>query len=83
MRGDDMTQESNYNIARALHQLGLLSGAVHFYKLVLESPPSKLILDNSERLNLSREAAYNLHLIYMQSNNFELARIYLEDYITI
>ncbi|KAK0090104.1 hypothetical protein PV325_002936 [Microctonus aethiopoides] len=83
MRGDDMTQESNYNIARALHQLGLLSGAVHFYKLVLGSPPSKLILDNLERLDLSREAAYNLHLIYMQSNNFELARIYLENYITI
>lgn len=70
-------------MARAFHQLGLLSGAVYHYKLVLESPPPKLVSENHELLDLRREAAFNLHLIYLQSGNPDLARIYLEDYIVV
>lgn len=83
LRGSDMSQETNYNIARALHQLGLLSGATHFYKLVLDNEPPKLITDYHELLDLKREAAYNLHLIYMQSGNSDLATIYLNQYVVV
>ncbi|XP_011298657.1 general transcription factor 3C polypeptide 3 isoform X2 [Fopius arisanus] len=82
MRGKDMRQESNYNIARALHQLGLVASAAQFYKLVLEGERSDIIRDN-EKLDLKREAAFNLHLIYMNSGNTELARIYLEAFIVV
>lgn len=83
LRGDDGSQEANYNMARLLHQLGLLPAAVNFYKLVLESPVPKLIADNSNLLNLKKEAAFNLHLIYVGSENYDLARFYLENYITV
>ncbi|XP_015118075.1 general transcription factor 3C polypeptide 3 [Diachasma alloeum] len=82
MRGRDMRQESNYNIARAMHQLGLMTNAVQFYKLVLEEERSELVRAR-ECLDLKREAAFNLHLIYMHSGNTELARIYLEEFIVV
>lgn len=83
IRGKDMRQESNYNIARALHQVGLLSSAAQFYKLVLEGERSDLVNENEERLDLKREAAFNLHLIYMSSGNQEMARIYLEEFVVV
>ncbi|XP_034933686.1 general transcription factor 3C polypeptide 3-like isoform X2 [Chelonus insularis] len=82
-RGPEMKQESDYNIGRLLHQIGLLTGALHFYKLVLDSPPSELIASRPELFDLRREAAFNIHLIYMQSGNPDLARIYLDEYIVI
>lgn len=39
LRGD--CQEAFYNVARAFHQLGLLSNAVNFYKRALNCPPLK------------------------------------------
>ena len=83
LRSTEAKQECNYNMARAFHQIGLLSGAVHHYKLVLETPPPKLVSQNSERLDLRREAAFNLHLIYLHSGNPDLARIYLENHIVV
>lgn len=83
MRGKGAEQEANYNIARAFHQLGLLPGAVHHYKLVLESTPSTLVRDAPDLLDLKKEAAFNLHLIYANSESEDVARMYLEDYITI
>ncbi|KAJ8665208.1 hypothetical protein QAD02_006870 [Eretmocerus hayati] len=83
LRGNGACQESNYNMGRLLHQLGLLTGAVHYYKQVLETPVSEIIEKNSEMLDLKKEAAFNLHLIYMQSENPQLARMYLENYITV
>ncbi|XP_063983075.1 general transcription factor 3C polypeptide 3 isoform X2 [Diachasmimorpha longicaudata] len=82
MRGKDMRQESNYNIARAMHQLGLFNNAVQFYGLVLKEEKSQLVKEH-EWLDLKREAAFNLHLIYMHSGNPELARIYLEEFIVV
>lgn len=83
LRGEQGAQEANYNMARALHQLGLLPGAIHFYKLVLETNPPELIEKNSNLLDLKKEAAFNLHLIYIQAENPELARMYLENYVTV
>ena len=83
LRGEQGAQEANYNMARALHQLGLLPGAIHFYKLVLDSSAPTLVEQNFNLLDLRREAAFNLHLIYEQAENHQLARMYLENYITI
>ena len=83
IRGTECLQESNYNMARCLHQSGLLQGAVHFYKQVLESPVPELIEKNTNLLDLKKEAAFNLHLIYVNSENYDLARNCLENYITI
>lgn len=83
LRGEQGSQEANYNMARALHQLGLLAGALHFYKKVLELPAPELVQHHTNLLDLKQEAAFNVHLIYMQSDNQQLARMYLEKYITI
>ncbi|EFN89464.1 General transcription factor 3C polypeptide 3 [Harpegnathos saltator] len=83
LRGDEGQQESYYNMARAFHQIGLLPTAIHFYKLVLEEDPGDLVKQNANLLDLRKEAAFNLHLIYLQSENYLLARMYLENYITV
>ncbi|XP_078034927.1 general transcription factor 3C polypeptide 3 isoform X1 [Augochlora pura] len=83
LRGEDGKQETYYNMGRAFHQIGLLPAAVHFYKLVLNEHPGELVQKNSRLLDLKQEAAFNLHLIYLHSENYILARMYLEDYITI
>lgn len=83
LRNEDGEQEACYNMGRAFHQIGLLPAAVHFYKLVLDKDPADLIQKNSYLLDLRKEAAFNLHLIYLQSENYLLARMYLENYITI
>ncbi|XP_015439993.1 PREDICTED: general transcription factor 3C polypeptide 3 [Dufourea novaeangliae] len=83
LRGEDGKQETYYNMGRAFHQIGLLPAAMHFYKLVLNEDPGDLVKNNSHLLDLKQEAAFNLHLIYMQSENYLLARMYLENYITV
>ncbi|XP_076638153.1 general transcription factor 3C polypeptide 3 isoform X3 [Colletes latitarsis] len=83
LRGEDGKQETYYNMGRAFHQIGLLPAAVHFYKLVLNEDPGEIVKENSYLLDLKQEAAFNLHLIYLDSENFLLARMYLEKYITV
>ncbi|KAL0100094.1 hypothetical protein PUN28_019509 [Cardiocondyla obscurior] len=83
LRGKEGQQETYYNMARAFHQIGLLPSAIHFYKLVLKEDPGELITQHANLLDLRKEAAFNLHLIYLQSENHLLARMYLENYITI
>lgn len=83
MRGEMSEQEINFNIARAFHQLGLLPGATHYYKRVLDLPQSKIVLQAPHLLDLQKEAAFNLHLIYLDSENPHLARMYLDKHIVI
>lgn len=83
LRGKDGKQEAYYNMGRAFHQVGLLPAAVHFYKLVLNEDAGDLVKMNSNLLDLKKEAAFNLYLIYSQSENYLLARMYLENYITV
>ena len=74
-------QESNYNIGRAMHQLGLLPAALHYYKQVLEMAP---VVDDARGIyDLKREAAHNIALIYKSSGSLDLARIYLQKYIVV
>lgn len=83
LRGKDCEQETHYNTARAFHQLGLYPAALHHYKLALETPPPDFNKKNPNFLDLKKEAAFNIHIIYSQAENYTLARKYLEEYVVI
>jgi len=70
-RGVEHEQECYFNIARAYHQVGMVAKSMHYYKLVLETKPF------SEDCCLNNAAAYNLHLIYLESGNIEVALMYI------
>ena len=74
LQGD--THEAYYNIGRAFHQLSQFSIAIHFYELVLETPPK------DPESDLTFFAAYNLNLIY-KPNNKAVTRHYLRTYCTL
>ena len=79
-------QEVNYNIGRAMHQLGLLPAALFYYKEGLEQGPSieaQAETAGHNMFDLSREIAFNISLIYSTSGNHQLARYYTEKYITV
>ncbi|KAK2168890.1 hypothetical protein LSH36_13g03043 [Paralvinella palmiformis] len=82
LRGD--CQESNYNLGRAMHQIGLHHTAVYYYERVLSQPP---VIDDDDRsskiFDLSREAAFNLSLIYKASGSEDLAHNIIQKYIVI
>ncbi|CAG5083170.1 Similar to GTF3C3: General transcription factor 3C polypeptide 3 (Homo sapiens), partial [Cotesia congregata] len=48
-----------------------------------EPPHDKIIKENLELLDIRREAAFNIHLIYLQTGNKELARMYLHEFIVV
>lgn len=86
-------QEALYNIARAYHQVGLVTLAASYYEKVLavhqkDCPLPKFPAENQIEeqqktpgyCDLRREAAYNLHLIYKKSGAIDLARQVLMDY---
>jgi hypothetical protein len=58
-----------------MHQLSIFNLAIHYYKLAIEEPPA------NPELDLSRESAYNLALIYINSGNTIFARHIYEQYI--
>ncbi|KAL9643889.1 hypothetical protein ABK040_013300 [Willaertia magna] len=92
-------QEANYNLARAYHQLRLYHLAVPYYKKVLEISDSNnhQQIKNKEDVefndinennltidtDLKREAAYNLCLIYRESQNIGLVEYLVNKYLTI
>ncbi|KAM4602084.1 general transcription factor 3C polypeptide 3 [Polymixia lowei] len=72
LRGE--CQETMYNLGRALHQLGLVHLAIHYYQKALTLPPCTLEGITDDQVDLRREAAFNLSLIYQASGNIEMAR---------
>lgn len=66
-------QESMYNLGRALHQIGLTHLAIHYYQMALTLPAQKLEGIPDDHLDLRREIAFNLSLIYQASGNMEMA----------
>jgi general transcription factor 3C polypeptide 3 (transcription factor C subunit 4) len=70
-------QESNYNLARAFHQLGINHLALPLYEKVLND------VEADKEVNLKREAAYNLSLIYKASGSPHLAAKVLQEFCTI
>ena len=88
-------QETFYNLGRAMHQLGILPAALHYYKKALEVGPiiktdssagetsDSIKSQKSNIYDLSRETAHNIALIYQSSGNKDLARMYLHKYIVV
>ena len=74
-------QETCYNLGRAMHQLGLLPAALHYYKKVLDLDP--VVPGGGPDYDLKREAAHNIALIYKNSGTKDLARLYLQKYVVI
>jgi general transcription factor 3C polypeptide 3 (transcription factor C subunit 4) len=69
--GNSNSAESLYNLARAFHFVGMLSHAVHYYEKALESCAYL-------NVNLKFRIGYNLHLIFVKSQNFNLAKKMLD-----
>ncbi|XP_063962853.1 general transcription factor 3C polypeptide 3-like isoform X2 [Lytechinus pictus] len=78
LRGD--TQETNYNIGRALQQVAIDHLAVHYYHKALGLPP---IIPYDDRYDLRPQIAFNLSLIYRANGNTEMALELLETYCVI
>uniref|UniRef100_W5MD51 General transcription factor IIIC, polypeptide 3 n=1 Tax=Lepisosteus oculatus TaxID=7918 RepID=W5MD51_LEPOC len=76
-------QESFYNTGRALHQLGLTHLAIHYYQRALDCPPLQLEGIENDQVDLHREIAYNLSLIYQSSGNLSMARYLLYKFCTV
>lgn len=75
-------QESYFNLGRAMHQLGILHAALHYYKKALEME-SNVENDPQGLFDLKRETAFNVALIYKASGSERIARMYLNKYIVI
>ncbi|GAA6000915.1 hypothetical protein JCM10207_004717 [Rhodosporidiobolus poonsookiae] len=77
-------QETEYNLARAFHHLGIQSHAVKHYESVLRTPPiaspDSMALDGDAALDryastdYRKTAAYNLATLYTMTGSPELAR---------
>ncbi|XP_068165370.1 general transcription factor 3C polypeptide 3 [Antennarius striatus] len=72
LRGE--CQESMYNLGRALHQVGLTHLAIHYYQKALTLPGKRLEGIPDDQVDLTKEIAFNLSLIYQASGNVEMAR---------
>ncbi|KAF5205805.1 General transcription factor 3c polypeptide [Thalictrum thalictroides] len=90
------SQEALYNVARAYQHVGLVTLAAWYYEKVLATheedylipklPTENTGLSGVQTLgycNLRREAAHNLHLIYMISGASDLARQVLRCHCTV
>src|SRR5579859_4968622 len=73
-------QEADYNIARAFHQLGLVTFATAYYERVLRTHEE---WKGQLKYDLSFEAAHNLCLIYSLSGNYEATREVTEKYLLL
>lgn len=82
IREPEAYNEIQYNLGRLHHQFGMCHIAIHYYKEVLNFS-NELIEKHPKHLDLKREAAYNLYLIYRKAGNRDLARKILHDHIVI
>lgn len=74
--------EIYYNYGRLFHQANMQNVAMHYYTEALKCSDD-FIQDNEEMLGLKQEIAFNLHLMFKQNGNNELALKYLYDYCVI
>uniref|UniRef100_F6VN53 Uncharacterized protein n=1 Tax=Ciona intestinalis TaxID=7719 RepID=F6VN53_CIOIN len=86
----NVDQESFYNMGRALHQIGLESYAVLYYKRALAVPPPTVKQQSAlghqnivPKFDLTCEIGYNLSLIYRKSGNTDLANSTLATYCIV
>lgn len=81
-------QEAYYNLGRAAHQLGVLHLAAHWYYRALDAEvpqpwKSRASGQTASSIDLSKEIAYNLALLFRSSGAIELAREVMMKYITV
>ena len=82
-------QESNYNLGRAAHHLGLVHIAVEYYQKCLDGSDSQSVqalhngTEPTYEAGLKQEAAFNLSLIYRGTGADDLARQVLQKYVSI
>lgn len=81
LRGE--CQESLYNLGRALHQMGLTHLCIHYYQKALTLPPKKLEGIPDDQVDLKREIAFNLSLVYQSSGNLEIARQLIQEHCIV
>ncbi|KAH0787063.1 general transcription factor 3C polypeptide 3 isoform X1 [Histomonas meleagridis] len=79
-RCEDFPAEADYNLGRFYHTLKMYPNAEKMYRKVLEQNVDYLPIASNEnshdlRYSLKRDAAYNLYLIYKESNPSEAKRI--------
>ncbi|KAL5520201.1 hypothetical protein ACEPAG_9414 [Sanghuangporus baumii] len=74
--------EIEYNYGRAFHQIGLLSHAVKHYERVLDIVKTRQASDKNV-VGVSREAAYNLCLIYVTTGAAPLAKAVTRRWLSI
>jgi general transcription factor 3C polypeptide 3 (transcription factor C subunit 4) len=79
IQGAAIRQEAEYNIARAFHQIGLMTIAIGYYERVIGISEEMGELKN----DLVFEAAHNLSLIYFMSANYEAAKEVMEKYLVL
>ena len=72
-----LRQEAEYNMGRALHQVGLFHLALLHYEAVLG------IAGVESTYDLSVSAAYNMQLIYVLAGNAERARELSIKYLSV
>ncbi|KAG0701633.1 hypothetical protein DFH29DRAFT_806009 [Suillus ampliporus] len=78
--GDEMLAEIDYNFGRAFHQLGLHTHAVSHYERVLEIAEKR---GGEQYASVTKEAAYNLSLIYVTTGAVPLAEALYRRWLSI
>ncbi|CAG0883453.1 unnamed protein product [Cyprideis torosa] len=73
-------QESQYNMGRAMLQIGLPHIALHYLKRALTLPPA---VPGDPNLDMTQEIAFTISLLYQRAKNYDVARMYLIKYCTI
>ena len=82
-------QESNYNLGRAAHHLGLAHIAVEYYTKCMHGSGSQSVQalhgggEPRYEIRLKQEAAFNVSLIYRGTGADHLARQVLQKYVSI
>lgn len=92
LRVNDYVAEADYNMGRFYQTLKMYPHAEKLYRKVLDSPVDyeaivdqddlEMIQKHNERFSLKRDAAFNLALIYQESDPQEARRIYRK-YLTV
>ena len=66
-------------VGRAMQQISINSAAVYYYQKCLQTPPPLPGAD----YDLTRDAAFNLSLIFKASGSHELADHYIQTYCVV
>lgn len=78
----EASHEVWYNMGRFYQQIGMHHISMNYYKKVL-SFTNNIIEEHADVVDLKRAAAYNLHLMYKEAKNYDMARYYLYNYVVV